>query len=590
MKRFTQLFCELDETARTNDKVAALERYFQEAPATDAAWALQFLTGRLVKRSVTTRQLRDWVAAETQTPIWLVDECYDTVGDFGETMALLFSGTGRSTTLSLSELVQQRLLALPQLPEDGRRDLLVQTWRELNSAQRLVWNKLITGSFRIGVARTLVVRALAGVAGVEQAVMAHRVMGSWQPTASGFQELVKGAEGFEAVRPYPFFLASPIETKLEVGQSPGTILGDLREWQAEWKWDGIRSQLIRRRGEVMVWSRGDDMVTDAFPEIAAAASSLPDGTVLDGELLAWKNGAPLPFSQLQRRLGRKQVADKVRREFPVAFLAYDLLEADGKDLRGEPLRTRRHRLEKIIIEAKEHAATLKTAVARRSPDETPLFALFDRPAEPQVLAFPLQISPILQAESWEELGRLQAGARERGVEGVMLKRLDSVYGVGRQRGDWWKWKINPFLIDAVLISAQRGHGRRASLYTDYTFGLWHEGELVPVAKAYSGLSDAEIKQVDHFVRQNTMEQFGPVRVVKPELVFELAFEGIQHSTRHRAGLAVRFPRMNRWRRDKQPAEADSMETLRQLSLQQPALRPTGDGEETEGSIDLDAHA
>ena len=564
MKRFTQLFCELDETNRTNDKVAALEKYFRDAPREDAAWALRFLTGRLLQRCVTARQLRDWTAAESGLPAWLVDECYDAVGDFGETMALLFPDSGLGTVIPLARLVHERLLPLPQLPEGARRDLLVRTWRDLNSAQRFVWNKLITGSFRIGVARTLVIRALAGAAGVEQAVMAHRVMGSWEPTGAGFLQLIEGANEAEIARPYPFFLASPIETKLSPGQHPGEVLGEIGEWQAEWKWDGIRAQLIRRGGAVMIWSRGDDMVTDAFPEIAEAAQSLPDGTVLDGELLAWRGDAPLPFGQLQRRLGRKKVAPKVRAEFPIAFLGYDLLEIDRRDLRSEPLRERRAKLERVLAETAASGLLRPAPSPPDRPDETPLLALFERPEPAPASGFPLRLSPVLEGKSWDALAILQADARARGVEGVMLKRLDSGYGVGRQRGDWWKWKINPLVIDAVLIYAQRGHGRRASLYTDYTFGLWEGGELVPVAKAYSGLSDDEIKEVDHFVRHNTIEQFGPVRVVKPELVFELAFEGIQQSTRHRAGLAVRFPRMNRWRRDKKPPDADSLDALRAL--------------------------
>ncbi len=564
MKRFTQLFCELDETNRTNDKVSALGKYFRDAPPEDAAWALRFLTGRLLGRCVTTRQLRDWTAAESGLPLWLMDECYDAVGDLGETMALLFPDSGQGTVIPLSRLVQERLLPLPQLPEGARHDLLLRTWRELNPAQRFVWNKLITGSFRIGVARTLVIRALAGAAGVEPAVMAHRVMGSWGPDRAGFLQLLEGANDGEVARPYPFFLASPIETKLSPGQHPGEVLGEIGDWQAEWKWDGIRAQLIRRGGAVMVWSRGDDMVTDAFPEIAEAAQSLPEGTVLDGELLAWRGDAPLPFGQLQRRLGRKKVPQNLRVEFPIAFLAYDFLEMEGRDLRAVPLRERRANLERVLAEATARGLARTTPFESKRPGETPLLALFDPPEPPATPGFPLRLSPVLEVKSWDALAILQAEARSRGVEGVMLKRLDSGYGVGRQRGDWWKWKINPLVIDAVLIYAQRGHGRRARLYTDYTFGLWEGGELVPVAKAYSGLSDDEIKEVDHFVRHNSVEQFGPVRVVKPELVFELAFEGIQQSTRHRAGLAVRFPRMNRWRRDKKPPDADSLDALRAL--------------------------
>lgn len=526
MERFTQLFCELDGTMRTNEKLAALQSYFSAAHPASAAWALHFLIGGKMSRVISTRLLRDWTAAESHLPLWLVAECQEAVGDFGETLALLLPGNPTGTNLSLDRLVQERLLPLQSLPPVSRHDLLVQTWRELNGAQRLVWNKLITGEFRVGVARTLMVRALAGVAGVAAAVMAHRLMGPWKPVPEDFSRLMSGENSSqEPARPYPFYLASPLENPIEV-------LGDFHEWLAEWKWDGIRTQLIRRQGESMIWSRGDDMVTRSFPEIAEAGAALPEGTVLDGEILAWQAGRPLPFAALQRRLGRKATTKDLLSEFPIHFLGYDLLEFNGKDMRALPLSERRQQLESLI--------------GRLSP------------------SLPMRLSEKINFSSWDHLAELQRSSRERGVEGVMLKRWSSPYGVGRQRGHWWKWKIDPFHIDAVLMYAQRGHGRRASLYTDYTFGLWHEGNLVPVAKAYSGLSDDEIHQVDRFVRQNTVDKFGPVRVVKPELVFELAFEGIQLSGRHKSGIAVRFPRMNRWRRDKKPAEADTLETLRAM--------------------------
>ena len=526
MEAFTQLFCSLGATMRTTEKVEALQSYFSKVPAADAAWALHFLIGGKLSRSVSTRLLRDWTSSETGLPLWLIEECYDAVGDFGETLALLLPGDPVGTSLSLNQLVRERLLAMAALPPISRHDLLVKTWRELNGPQRLVWNKLITGEFRVGVARTLVVRALSMVAQVSPAIMAHRLMGPWEPTEADFLRLIQGEEpGMEVARPYPFYLASPLE-------DPVQNLGNPSDWLAEWKWDGIRAQLIHRRGEVLIWSRGDDMVTQSFPEIAAAGKRLPEGTVLDGEIMAWQNERPLPFASLQRRLGRKETDLQLLADFPIWFLAYDLLEWEGQDFRAASLRERRARLESVL-------AGLPTNL-------------------------PLRLSEKISFPDWGSLGDLQRTSRERGVEGVMLKQWESPYGVGRQRGFWWKWKIDPFHIDAVLIYAQRGHGRRASLYTDYTFGLWEKGELVPVAKAYSGLSDEEIRAVDHFVCHHTVDKFGPVRVVKPELVFELAFEGIQFSTRHRSGLAVRFPRMSRWRRDKKPEEADQLETLRKL--------------------------
>ena len=563
MKRFTKLFCELDQTTRTNEKVAVLENYFCETPPADAAWALQFLCGRTLPRAVPTKTLWELTAAESNFPDWLIEECHDAVGDMAETIALLLQKSGIGTSLSLSELVQQRLVPLRHFPEGARRELLLKTWRELNSNECFVWNKLITGNFRIGVARTLVIRALASVANIEPAVMAHRVMGSWKPTAGDFLRLMNGeTHSFEVAKPYPFFLASPLEMKIPRGENLDS-LGDIQDWLAEWKWDGIRAQLIHRAGETLVWSRGDEMVTDTFPEIVDAGNFLPDGTVLDGEILAWQDERPLPFGKLQRRLGRKQVGARTRTEFPIAFLAYDLLELDGQDFRAQPLRERRAKLEELISLVSRNAEAV--AENFHGKFETPMLFGFETSGEQITPNFPLQLSPVLLADSWNDLAKYQSEARARGVEGLMLKNTSSPYGVGRQRGNWWKWKIDPFVIDAVLIHAQRGHGRRANLYTDYTFGLWENDQLIPVAKAYSGLTDAEIHEVDSFVRHNSTEKFGPVRIVKPELVFELAFEGIQKSSRNKAGVAVRFPRMNRWRRDKKPDEADTLDNLRALT-------------------------
>ncbi len=552
MKRFTQLFTALDETNRTNEKVAALKNYFRTAEPADAAWALHFLCGRKVPRALTSTMLRTWAGDEAGLPAWLFEECYEAVGDLAETVALLLPESASTLSLSLSELITQRLLPMSTATESARRELLLRTWRELDGAQRFVWNKLITGGFRVGVAQTLVVRALAAVAGIEQPMMAHRLLGRWQPTAEDFQRLVSesdsGAE--EVARPYPFFLASPLEV------APAS-LGDIADWQAEWKWDGIRAQLIRRRGETLIWSRGDEIVTDTFPEIAEAGSALPDGTVLDGEILAWFGESPQPFAKLQRRLGRKTVSARTRAVFPVVLLAYDLLELNGEDLRSRALVERRALLEKVIAGAQQRPQTKAEHGIWETPD---LFQI----AAPLRSLLAMRISAVLQPASWDDLTPMRRESRERQVEGIMLKRRTSPYGVGRQRGDWWKWKIDPLVLDAVLINAQLGHGRRANLYTDYTFALWQDGKLVPVAKAYSGLSDAEILQVDAFVRANTIDKFGPIRAVKPELVFELAFEAVQESTRHKAGLAVRFPRMNRWRRDKKPEEADTLESLRAL--------------------------
>lgn len=527
MQAFTDLYFALDSTTRTAEKVRALEGYFAAADPHDAVWALYFLTGRRVKRAINTRLLREWVAAEANLPLWLVEESYDAVGDLAETLALLLPQPTAAGVWSLHEIVEERLARLPTLSSQRQRELLVETWRSLDVRQRLVWHKLITGEFRVGVAATLVIRALANVAGVPPPVMAHRLTGDWQPTADAYRQLIAGDHGQSHFgRPYPFFLAHPLE-------APLAALGERADWQVEWKWDGIRAQLIRRQGEVLIWTRGEELVTERYPEVAEAGRALPDGTVLDGEILAWKGDRPLPFAVLQRRIGRKRVGRALTISAPVTFMAFDLLEQGGRDCRELPLAERR--------------------------------ALLEQTVAPLLGRYSLQLSPLVEADNWEELAQLRERSREFSAEGFMLKRRASRYGVGRPRGDWWKWKIAPLSIDAVLIYAQRGNGRRASLYSDYTFGVWHDGELIPVAKAYSGLTDEEIREVDRFVREHTLDRHGPVRVVQPELVFELHFDRVQLSKRHKGGVAVRFPRMARWRRDKTAAEADTLGAVRQLA-------------------------
>ena len=525
MRRFAQLFTELDETTRTGEKVDALARYLAEADPRDAAWAVHFLSGNRPKRLIPVRRLADWAMEEAGVPAWLFDECYHALGDLAETIALLLPASERRPDLPLHQWIEARLLPLARLDEAEQRRRVLAAWRELDGTERFVWNKLITGGFRVGVSRSLVVRALARASGLDEATVAHRLMGAWEPTAEAYRALVSPETGDTDVsRPYPFFLAYALEGDLEGLGEPG-------EWQVEWKWDGIRAQLIRRGGEVFLWSRGEELVTERFPEIAEAAAVLPEGTVLDGEILPW-NGAPLPFSHLQRRIGRKKLGPKILAEVPVVLVAYDLMEMDGEDVRGRPLRWRRERLTELLT---------------------------DRVTSPRLL-----LSPTAAAGSWAEVREAHEAARERSAEGLMLKRLEEPYGVGRRRGPWWKWKVEPSTADAVMVYAQAGHGRRASLFTDYTFAVWDGDELVPFAKAYSGLTDAEIRKVDAWIRRNTLEKFGPVRSVRPEQVFELAFEGIQPSPRHKSGLAVRFPRILRWRTDKPAAEADTLDTLRSL--------------------------
>jgi DNA ligase-1 len=543
VKEFTALYMALDSTTKTNQKIAAMRDYFAAAPAGDAAWAIFFLSGRRPKRLLSSALLRHWAGEQAGIPEWLLVEAYGAVGDSAETVTLLLGPGAATSDLPLQAWVEARVLPLYAQDETAQRAAVLSCWGELDEGGRFVFNKLLTGSLRVGVSQRLLVRALAEVTAQVQAVpdevIAHRLMGSWEPTPDFYRRLLAPeVEDADVSRPYPFFLAYPLEDE------PQT-LGDVAEWQAEWKWDGIRAQVIRRQGQTFIWSRGEELVTDRYPEVAGAAAALPDGTVIDGELLPWSEHGVMPFAQMQRRIGRKTLSRKMLQEVPVVLLAYDLLEWEGTDWRSKPLVARRAQLEALLASV----------------------------AAPQ-----LPISAIVPATTWDDLIAARAGSRERNVEGLMLKRRSSPYQVGRKRGDWWKWKIEPHTIDAVMIYAQRGSGRRASLYSDYTFAVWDNGELVPFTKAYSGLTDAEMRQVDAFVRRNTRERFGPVRSVTPQLVFELGFEAIQPSNRHKSGIAVRFPRILRWRHDKRIEEADTLDTLKAMlpADDAPAILPAKD--------------
>ena len=551
MKRFTDLYWRLDGTTGTNEKVDALREYFATAPAEDAACAIKVLSGGRQLRAVSTALLRERAAEAAGIPLWLVEECYAHVGDLAETLALVLPHPGPDAAtegvgMGLAECMQTTIVELRRAGDEQKRATVEHVWQRLAPRERIVWHKLLTGGCRVGVSRTLVARALAEVAGVDPAVMAHRLMGEARADADSYRSLMTSEPtAADARRPYPFFLASAIEC------APSD-LGATADWIAEWKWDGMRAQLVRRGADATLWSRGEELVNESFPEIVAAAAALPAGTVLDGELLAVRGDAILGFAAISKRSGRRRVPRKLLEEVPCVFVAYDLLEVDGIDIRCLPLAERRTRLESIV--------PLPCTAGGR-----PVAA--DGAAVIEIAATalpPLQHSPCIEGESWESLAAARSMSRDRGVEGLMLKRRSSAYGVGRVRGDWWKWKIEPLEIDAVLLYAQAGHGRRAGLHSDYTLGVWHDGRLVPVAKAYSGLTDAEIVELDRIVRATTLERHGPVRVVQPTQVFQLAFEGISRSTRHKAGVAVRFPRIVRWRRDKTPPEAGRLADLMQL--------------------------
>ncbi|TWI62193.1 DNA ligase-1 [Pseudoduganella lurida] len=551
MREFARLFAELDETTATNRKLEALKTYFSNAAPENAAWAVYFLAGGKPRQAVPTKLLRQYATEYAMLDEWLFDECYHAVGDLAETIAHILPEPKTRSDIGLAVWIEERIAPLRGAAPETIRAALFSYWDELETPERFLLIKLIGGGFRVGVSKLLVTRALSGIAAIDSKLIAQRLMGwtdgSVRPTAKGFLQLIAEASDDEHAQrggqPYPFFLAHQLQA------GPAT-LGDIGDWQVEWKYDGMRAQIVARGGS-WVWSRGEDLITERFPELAAIR--LPDGTVVDGEILVWRDGisptsSPAPFADLQKRIGRKSLSPKFLGEYPAVLVAYDLLERDGVDLRKLPQCERRTLLEQLVKEV-------------------------DSPQ--------LRISPLVEAPDWEALAKVREESRGRGVEGMMLKAKSAQYGVGRTKdvGTWWKWKIDPYAVDAVLIYAQAGHGRRASLYTDYTFAVWDdivdsEGNgsrvLVPFAKAYSGLTDAEINQVDNAVRKTTIERFGPVRSVKPTMVFEIGFEGIAASPRHKSGIAVRFPRILRRREDKSVEEADTLDMLKGL-LQQASL-------------------
>lgn len=551
MKAFAALYRQLDASTSSLAKQAALQAYLRAAPPEDAAWAVYFLAGGKPRQLVPTKLLREQARLAAGLPEWLFDESYEAVGDLAETVSLLLPEPTGAIERPLSAWMADHLLPLRGMPPEALAPTLQSQWAALAVEQRFAYFKLITGALRVGVSRLQVTQALAAVSGVDAKIVAQRLMGythvGAKPGAQDYAALVAPADAqagdaSRGAQPYPFFLAHPFSPPLAQFDA---LLGPPSDWLVEWKWDGIRAQLVRRGGEVAIWSRGEELITDRFPELRAVGEALPEGTVLDGEILIWREGRAQSFAALQQRIGRKSLSAKMLRDLPAALCVYDLLEEDGQDLRALPQHERRQRLERLIA-------------------AHPLAGL--------------ELSPLLHGADWTDLARQREQARALGVEGFMLKRSDARYGVGRTKdvGVWWKWKIDPLSVDAVLIYAQRGHGRRASLYTDYTFAVWNAPQddparqLVPFAKAYSGLTDAEIREVDAIVRRTTVESFGPVRSVTPTLVFELGFEGIARSGRHKSGIAVRFPRMLRRREDKPVEEADTLQSLQ-------ALLPEGGG-------------
>jgi DNA ligase-1 len=522
MKDFVELYDHISSTKSTKEKTQYITEYFQKVLPEDAVWALYFLSGHRIKRLIGPNQLFEWCIEKSGLPEWIVLESYSATGDLAETIALLINqeNTHPTVELSLSQWLNNKILPLFNLTKDQQKEAILQYWQELDHASLFIFNKILTGSLRIGVSQLLTLKALSKVLNVPREILSQKLMGNWEATAEFFTSLGETGETSSQLylNPYPFYLASPLQGPLE-------DLGEPNEWIAEWKWDGIRAQCINREGHVAIWSRGNELITHQFPEIVEAIKKVESGTVLDGEILAYKDN-PLPFGELQKRLGRKSVSKAILEKVPLVFMVYDILEVKGQDVRDKPISERRAIFENWKI-------------------------------DPRIL-----VSPVVSFHHWDEIEEKRNAALHNNTEGLILKRKNSKYGVGRRKGNWWKYKIDPKTIDAVLMYAQPGQGWRANLYTDYTFGVWHNDELVPIAKAYSGLSREEISQLDKWIRKNTVEKFGPVRRVKPEQVFEIAFEGIQESKRHKSGVAFRFPRILRWRVDKPPNECDTLEGVK----------------------------
>jgi DNA ligase-1 len=538
-QQFAKMVSALGQTTKTNEKLAVLKAYLATAPTADKVWMIALFTGRRPRRMVSGSLMASWCMEITGLPGWLFTECYGLAGDLSETIALLLPPANipnverdpSTNTTTLAEILEQ-FTQLQTASEADKKAAILGYWQQFTTAERFVFNKLMSANFRIGVSANLLIQAIAACHSLSVAEVAHRISGNWNPATTAYTELLfTNTAATDNSKPFPFYLAYPLETDC-------ADLGSTNDWVAEWKWDGIRGQIIKRKGEGFIWSRGEELITEKFPEFEQLFAWVSDGTCLDGEIIALPkdyetlpNFKPAAFSALQTRIGRKNLTKKILHEVPVGFLVYDLLEWQGNDVRQQPLQLRREWLEA-------------------------LFSKFSNPA--------FRLSELIAFESWAELAAIRNNARNQGAEGLMLKRKASEYGTGRRRGDWWKWKIEPLTIDAVMIYAQKGSGRRSNLYTDYTFAVRAGDRLVPFTKAYSGLTDKEIAQVDAFVKKNAIEKFGPVRTVKPELVFEIGFEGISESKRHKSGVALRFPRMLRWRHDKTPEDINTLDDLKAL--------------------------
>ena len=523
MEQFSQLFNQVDGTTSTNKKINAIVDYFKVASDQDKVWTIGIFSHKRPKRGITTTQLRTWAAEYADIPLWLFEETYHIVGDLAETISKVIPNDQMTTDpKSLTEWIDI-IKTIKSKDEEDKKEIILQSWKSLDTTGRFLFNKLLTGGFRMGVSQKTIVKSLSKYLDIEESIIAHRLMGDWDPSDTTFYQLLLSEDDSQNLsKPYPFYLAYALDKDIDT-------LGNIDEWIAEYKWDGIRGQLIKREKNVYLWSRGEDLINVQFPEFEILKEHQGD-FVVDGEILVYRDNKLGNFNDLQKRLGRKSVSKKMLSELPASIMLYDIMEIDGEDIRELSQIRRRKILEKLYKDLDSK--------------------------------FPIRLSELIQSDSWSQLESIRSLARNKDAEGLMLKSKAGSYKTGRKKGDWYKWKLDPMTIDAVMLYAQRGHGRRANLYTDFTFAVKDGDNLVTFAKAYSGLKDTEFKEITQFVRKNTKERFGPVSSVKPELVFEIAFEGIAKSSRHKSGVALRFPRILRWRKDKTPDQINSLDDLK----------------------------
>jgi DNA ligase-1 len=551
---FPLLYCALDEAKSTSVKISLLVRFLAESPRKEAQWGLFLLSGGKVRRVITTTQLRKLAASLSDIPDWLFEESYQLVGDLAETVSLLLPNSGITVTGENALTSQSsshfsyvyewgmQLSHLADCPDEDRKlSEITSLLAPLSTRERLVFGKLLTGGLRIGVSKATVIKAIALHYHLDEGTVAYLLVGKNRIEDFDLSTILNAqAHGrSNSLAPYPFALAHPIPLATgrdeNVGKPSWEELGTPSTWIAEWKWDGIRAQIVVRENGIAIWSRGEEVVSETFPELCELKHILPHDTVIDGEIIAFdaEQLRPAPFARLQQRLNRKKVSKNLLTTVPITFIPYDVLELRGEDLRSHATSERR----RILAEMLHSGEVFNSRILQNQP---------------------------LEWRTWEELEELHSSSRDIPAEGLMLKRADASYPEGRKRGNWWKWKVAPFTVDGVLVYAQKGHGRRANLYSDYTFAVWAGDTLLPFAKAYSGLTDVEMKEVHDYITKNTKERFGPVRTVIPKIVCEIAFEGLSLSTRHKSGVAVRFPRISRLRLDKKVEDADTIETLKGL--------------------------